>query len=100
MNEYLGGGNILNCKRCGVRKAEYCEKCFVNIPISEKKTFRKAIFKRANRKCERCPEDDIRVLTIHHFDKKLYPNDLEYALVLCLNCHKKAEIIKGNVELE
>jgi len=81
--------NKIICRTCGENEAIFiqCEKCLVESKQGRNGKFKRLVYKTKGRKCERCGEDDMKCLSIHHKDKKGHPYDIEWVEVLCLNCH-------------
>jgi len=48
---------------------------------------RENIFKKKQKKCERCGIKEIKVLLVHHKDRNRKNNKIENIEILCRNCH-------------
>lgn len=73
---------------------------FVNVSLKAKKAyvckgFAQSIKLRGEISCNRCGNDDIQVLVVHHLDGDRTNNSLENLETLCSNCHHRIHWGKG-----
>ena len=50
------------------------------------------IFKKYDYKCNRCGEDNINLLQIHHLNYNPDVSPLDNCILLCVDCHKKERL--------
>lgn len=83
-------GNLYCSKKCSTIVNNSLFRKWENNPLFKNGGTKYRVFKLRNTKdpkCEKCSNDDIRVLQVHHKDKNRKNNKIENLQLLCANCH-------------